>query len=34
VILGTIAQKGKSDKELVIIVTPHVITPEEAKKLQ
>jgi type II secretory pathway component HofQ len=26
-ILGSIAQKGKSDKELVIIVTPHVLRP-------
>lgn len=30
--LGSIAQKGKSDKELVIIVTPHIFGLEEAKK--
>ena len=34
VILGSVAQKGKSDKELVIIITPHIIGPEEAKKLR
>ncbi len=37
-ILGSAVQKGKSnkelaDKELVIIVTPHIIRPEEAKKV-
>ncbi len=32
-VLGSITQKGKADKELVIIVTPHSIRPEEAKKV-
>jgi hypothetical protein len=31
-ILGGVAGEGKSDKELVIIVTPHIIGMEEAKK--
>ncbi|MGA2254896.1 MAG: hypothetical protein ABSG53_09555, partial [Thermoguttaceae bacterium] len=34
VILGSVFQHGKSDKELVVIVTPHIISPEEAKKMR
>ncbi len=33
-ILAGAAQKARSDKELVIIVTPHVIGPEEAKQVR
>jgi len=33
-ILGSVAQKGKSDKELVVIVTPHILGLEEAKKVR
>jgi type II secretory pathway component GspD/PulD (secretin) len=34
VIVGSVAQKGKSDKELVVIITPHVIAPEEVKNVR
>ena len=33
-ILGSIAGQGKPDKELVVIVTPHILGPEEAKKMR
>jgi len=32
IILGSIARQGKTDKELVIILTPHIIPPEGGKK--
>ncbi len=32
IILGSIARQGKTDKELVIILTPHIIPPECGKK--
>jgi type II secretory pathway component GspD/PulD (secretin) len=32
VVLGSVAQKGKSDEELVIVITPHIIRPEGVKK--
>ena len=32
VVLGSVAQKGKSDEELVIVITPHVIRPEGMNK--
>ena len=34
VILGSVARQGKVDKEMVIIVTPHVIGLDAAKKLR
>jgi Flp pilus assembly secretin CpaC len=30
----SIGQNGKADKELVIIVTPHIMRPEAAKKVR
>ncbi len=33
-VLGSIAGQGKADKELVIIITPHIIAPQDAKKTQ
>ncbi len=33
VILGSVMRQGKSDKELVVIITPHIIGLEEAKKM-
>jgi Flp pilus assembly secretin CpaC len=32
IILGSIARQGKTDKELVIILTPHIIPPEGGRK--
>jgi hypothetical protein len=32
IILGSIARQGKTDKELVVILTPHIIPPEGGKK--
>ncbi len=32
IILGSIARQGKSDKELVVILTPHIIPSEAIKK--
>jgi len=34
IILASAFDKGKSDKELVIILTPHIIWPEEARKVR
>jgi Flp pilus assembly secretin CpaC len=31
IILGSVPQHGKSNKELLIIVTPHIIRAEDAK---
>ena len=31
IILGSIAREGKTDKELVVILTPHIIPPEGGK---
>ena len=31
-ILGSVTGQGKADKELVIIITPHIIAPEDARK--
>jgi type II secretory pathway component GspD/PulD (secretin) len=33
-ILGSAARQGKADKELVIIITPHIVGLEEAKNAQ
>jgi type II secretory pathway component GspD/PulD (secretin) len=33
-VLAGVAQKGKADKDLVIIVTPHIMRPEAAKKVR
>ncbi len=32
IILGSVARQGKTEKELVIILTPHIIPPEGGKK--
>jgi type II secretory pathway component GspD/PulD (secretin) len=33
-VLAVVTQKGKADKQLVVIVTPHIIRPEAAKKVR
>jgi type II secretory pathway component GspD/PulD (secretin) len=32
IMLGSIGRQGKDDKELVIVLTPHIIGSEDAKK--
>ena len=32
IMLGSIGRQGKDDKELVIVLTPHIIRAEDAKK--
>jgi type II secretory pathway component GspD/PulD (secretin) len=34
IVLGSIARRGKSDKELFILLTPHVLEREKSKKPQ
>jgi hypothetical protein len=31
IILGSVARQGKGDKELVIILTPHILAAQDAK---